>query len=167
MTAPKSLYSWDIIIKKYQDILFIDKRSEENILDLLTVNETSQDNQPVDDETINGVRQLMQEAVKVNNSWRYQQYIKDKKINLAEKDPFIEVEDQVAARLGYMYKIWDIGNKKKICIRSSVHSYLQKPGQEDPSVEGQPKPVYQNSYAFLEYEQNKSNWKQNLDMMMA
>jgi translation initiation factor 3 subunit D len=152
MTAPKSLYSWDIIIKKYQDILFIDKRSEENILDLLTVNETSQDNQPVDDETINGVRQLMQEAVKVNNSWRYQQYIKDKKINLAEKDPFIEVEDQVAARLGYMYKIWDIGNKKRICIRSSVHSYLQKPGQEDPSVEGQPKPVYQNSFAFLEYE---------------
>lgn len=66
----------------------------------------------------------MQEAVRVNNSWKYQQYKKDKKVNLAEKDPFIEVEDQVAARLGYMYKIWDIGNKKKICIRSTVHSYL-------------------------------------------
>lgn len=41
MTAPKSLYSWDVIIKKYQDKLFIDKREEPNMLDYLTVNETS------------------------------------------------------------------------------------------------------------------------------
>jgi len=41
MSAPKSLYSWDVAIKKYQDKLFIDKRDEENMLDLLTVNETS------------------------------------------------------------------------------------------------------------------------------
>lgn len=41
MTAPKSLYSWDIVIKKHQDKLFIDKRDEPNILDNLTVNETS------------------------------------------------------------------------------------------------------------------------------
>jgi hypothetical protein len=41
MTSAKSLYSWDVIIKKYQDKLFIDKRDEPNMLDLLTVNETS------------------------------------------------------------------------------------------------------------------------------
>jgi hypothetical protein len=41
MTAPKSLYSWDVIIKKYQDKIFIDKRDVPNMLDLLTVNETS------------------------------------------------------------------------------------------------------------------------------
>jgi len=56
MTAPKSLYSWDVIIKKYQDKLFIDKRDDENILEFLTVNETSHENQPVDDESVNGVR---------------------------------------------------------------------------------------------------------------
>jgi len=28
MTSPKSLYSWDVIIRKYQDKLFIDKRDE-------------------------------------------------------------------------------------------------------------------------------------------
>ena len=56
MTAPKSLYSWDVIVKKYQDKLFIDKRYEENILDYLTVNETSHENQPVDDDSVNGVR---------------------------------------------------------------------------------------------------------------
>lgn len=93
MTAPKSLYSWDVIIKKYQDKIFIDKRDETNMLDYLTVNETSHDNQPQDDETLNGTRQLMQEAVHVNNNWIYQQYSKDKKFDLKEKDPFIEVED--------------------------------------------------------------------------
>jgi translation initiation factor 3 subunit D len=41
MTAPKSLYSWDVIIKKFQDKLFIDKRDVPNMLDLVTVNETS------------------------------------------------------------------------------------------------------------------------------
>ena len=44
MTAPKSLYSWDVIIKKYQDKIFIDKRDESNMLDNLTVNETSHEN---------------------------------------------------------------------------------------------------------------------------
>ena len=92
MTAPKSLYSWDVQIKKYQDKVFIDKRDDPNMLDNFTVNETSQDNQPMDDDTINGVRQLMHEAVSVNKSWKYNQYSKDKKIDLNEKDPFIEVE---------------------------------------------------------------------------
>lgn len=64
----------------------------------------------------------------MNNSWRYQQYQKDLKIDLAEKDPFIEIEDQVAARLGYQYKIWDLGKKRKVCIRSTVHSYLPRAG---------------------------------------
>ena len=56
MTAPKSLYSWDVIIKKYQDKIFIDRRDETNMLDYLTVNETSHDSQPLDDESVNGVR---------------------------------------------------------------------------------------------------------------
>ena len=56
MTAPKSIYSWDVIIKKYQDKVFIDKRDEPNILDNLTVNETSNENQPIDDQSVNGVR---------------------------------------------------------------------------------------------------------------
>lgn len=172
MTAPKSLYSWDVIIRKYQDKVFIDKRDDENMLDMLTVNETSYENQPMDDDSINGVKQLMQEAVSVNNSWKYQQYSNERKIDLDEKDPFIEVEDQVALRLGYMYKIWDLGNKKRICIRSSVHSYLPKAGEEDQPVkvegeEEKEKPTYQNTYALVEYEGNKSNWKSTLDMMMA
>ena len=57
MTAPKSQYSWDVIIKKYQNKLFIDKRDDPNMLDLLTINETAQHNdQATDDDTVNGIR---------------------------------------------------------------------------------------------------------------
>lgn len=114
----------------------------------------------------------MQESVNVNNAWKFHQYEKDKKINLPEKDPFIEVEDQVAGRFGYMYRIWDLGHKRKICIRSTVHSYLSK-GNEDElaqneeSKEERPKQIYQNTFALVEYEQNKTNWKTSLDQMMA
>ena len=63
------------------------------MLDYMTVNETSHDTQPIDDDSINGVRQMMSEAVSVNHSLIYQQCSKDKKFDLQEKDPFIEVED--------------------------------------------------------------------------
>jgi len=71
MTAPKSLYSWDVVIKKYQDKLFIDKRDEPNMLDNLTVNETSHESQPVDDDSVNGVKQIMEEARKVQDRILY------------------------------------------------------------------------------------------------
>jgi translation initiation factor 3 subunit D len=41
MTSSKAGYSWDLIIKKWGDIVFIDKRDEENMLDCQTVSETA------------------------------------------------------------------------------------------------------------------------------
>jgi hypothetical protein len=81
MTAPKSQYSWDVTIKKYKDKIFIDKRDEHNMLDLLTVNETAPYNdQPLNDDTINGVKAIMEEAVTVNNALLYQSYLKDRSV---------------------------------------------------------------------------------------
>jgi len=33
MTAPKAQFAWDIVIKKFKKLIFIDKRDKENILD--------------------------------------------------------------------------------------------------------------------------------------
>lgn len=96
------------------------------MLDYLTVNETSQDNQPMDDDTVNGVRSLMEENVIVNNSWLYQSYQKDKMIKLSEPNPFLEHEGQVAINVGYIYKIWKLGPHRRICIRSTIHGYIPK-----------------------------------------
>jgi len=140
MTAPKSLYSWDVVIKKHGDKLFIDKRDDPNMLDHLTVNETSHDTQPVDEDSVNGVRQIMKESVDVHNSFLYQQYAKneERKYNLGEKDPFMADEHEVCVRQGYVYKIYRLEGKRRICIRSTVHSYKSKTETEG----GETKVVY-------------------------
>lgn len=100
MTAPKSLYSWDVQFKKHQDKIFIDKREETNMLDYLTVNETSHESQPADDDSVNGVRALLEEAKKVQERILYQECVKkdEFKHSFKEKDPFIEDEHQIAVR---------------------------------------------------------------------
>lgn len=80
----------------------------------------------MDDETVNGVRQIMEEAVNVNNSWLYQAQSKSTILKLSESNPFVEAEGQVVTNVGYVYKVWNLGIKKKICIRSTIHSYIPK-----------------------------------------
>jgi translation initiation factor 3 subunit D len=41
MTSSKAAFSWDLVIKKFEGLLFIDKRDDENILDWQTVSETA------------------------------------------------------------------------------------------------------------------------------
>ena len=71
MCSTRAVYSWDVQIKRFQNMLFIDKREDEegctNMLDMQTVHETAQpDYTPLDDDSINGTRQLMKEAAKVH-----------------------------------------------------------------------------------------------------
>ena len=60
MCSTKCVYSWDVCIKKFMGMIFIDKRDEEgaqNMLDMQTVAETAlPDYTPIDDDSINGVR---------------------------------------------------------------------------------------------------------------
>lgn len=69
----------------------------------------------------------------------------------------------MAVRQGYLYRIWKLDNKKRICIRSSVHSFKSRTEVEG----GEPKVVYQNVYTMLEYELSKMRWKANLDQQLA
>lgn len=78
MTISKSNYSFDLEIKKFDNKIFIDKRQSEdeeekltNLLNFQTVCENSVDFQPYDDASVNGIKQLMQEAQKLNNSWTH------------------------------------------------------------------------------------------------
>ena len=68
MTANKSIYSWDVKITTFQNKIFIDTREEPNMLDRQTINETSAENQPADDDSINSVKKLMKEATDIHNS---------------------------------------------------------------------------------------------------
>lgn len=74
-------------------------------------------------------------------------------------------EHEVCVRQGYLYKIWRLENKKRICVRSTVHAYKSKTAPAEEG--GEAKVVYQNTYTLLEYENSKANWRANLDLMMA
>lgn len=64
MAAPRSVYSWDLVIEKVRDKIFIDKR-DDSAFDFLTVDETSFE-PPPDDESINSPDKLAMEATYVN-----------------------------------------------------------------------------------------------------
>lgn len=110
MCSTRAVYSWDIMIKKFGTNLFIDKRDEEgahNMLDLQTVSETAlPDYTPLDDDSVNGVRQLMKEAAKIHTNVLQAAQDHKKFIELNCDDPHEEAEDQKMLRLGYRYKIY-------------------------------------------------------------
>lgn len=170
MCATKSNYSWDLEIKVCDGTIFIDKRAEEpeqNILNYLTVCETSLDYQPNADNTINGIRPLMKEARRVNNSWMNAALSQNvaSQHQFDEENPFIEDAEQVATRMGYVYKIWEIqeedaerGKKqKKICIRCQLHSHTGKTRADTGERE------FMNLYAFNEHSLVRTNWRENID----
>jgi ribosomal protein S26 len=68
----------------------------------------------------------MEEAVTANNALLYQSYQKDKSIPFDEPNPFVELEEQVAVRVGYVYKVFTLPKRRKICIRCSIHTATQK-----------------------------------------
>ena len=113
MCSLKSNYSWDIEIKKFGNMVFLDKRqddAENNILNYSTVCENAIEHQPKDDKGVNGIKALMREAKQINNSWLHFAQNKDPAgvVNFDDENPFIEDENQVATRVGYQYRIWKI-----------------------------------------------------------
>merc|ERR1719421_1894505 len=60
MAAPRSVYSWDIVVTKRDGKMFFDKRNGSPI-DFLSVNETANETPP-NDSSINSSTSLAQEA---------------------------------------------------------------------------------------------------------
>jgi translation initiation factor 3 subunit D len=76
MAAPRSVYSWDIIIQKINGMIFLDKR-DMSTFDLLTVSETAREPPSSDDsDSINHPHKLSIEATVINQNFS-QQVLKD------------------------------------------------------------------------------------------
>ena len=71
MCVKSSVYSWDVVITRVGDKLFLDKR-DGGSLDLLTVNETAPDQLPEEKDNINGVQNLSLEATTINQNYGQQ-----------------------------------------------------------------------------------------------
>lgn len=110
MCCTRSNYSWDIVIEKIGDKLFMDKRDNTEF-DLLTVNETSVDPPNEDGNSLNSPRNLAIEATFINHNFSQQVLKSGEKYKFDNPNPFItEEEDGEVASVAYRYRKWDLGN---------------------------------------------------------
>ncbi|KAK3208574.1 hypothetical protein GRF29_77g1184326 [Pseudopithomyces chartarum] len=115
MCATKSVYSWDLVITKRNNKLFIDKRDNSN-LDMVTVNENATD-APLETsegnkDTINSPGALMLEATHINNVFPLQVVSESQtnKVEMPHEHPFYneEVESDPPASKAYKYRRFDL-----------------------------------------------------------
>ncbi|KAF1975376.1 translation initiation factor eIF-3, subunit D [Bimuria novae-zelandiae CBS 107.79] len=113
MCATKSVYSWDLVISKRGNKIFIDKRDNSN-LDMVTVNENATD-APLETsegnkDTMNSPSALMLEATHINNVFPLQVVNESQKVEMPHEHPFYneEVETDPPASKAYKYRRFDL-----------------------------------------------------------
>ncbi|KAG1366842.1 putative Eukaryotic translation initiation factor 3 subunit D [Cocos nucifera] len=121
MCAPRSVYSWDIVIQRVGNKLFFDKRDGSQ-LDLLSVNETSQEPLPDAKEDINSAHSLAVEATYINQNFSQQVLLRDgNKVTFDESNPFAGEGEEVAS-VAYRYRRWKLDDDTYLIARCVVHA---------------------------------------------
>ncbi|XP_037030718.1 eukaryotic translation initiation factor 3 subunit D isoform X2 [Bradysia coprophila] len=157
MCCTRSNYSWDIVIEKIGDKLFMDKRDNTEF-DLLTVNETSVE-PPDDGNSLNSPRNLAIEATFINHNFS-QQVLKggSEKFKFDEPNPFVgEDEEGEVASVAYRYRKWDLNNGIVLVARCEHDAVLQSPTGDLQ---------YLSIKALNEWDSKAANgveWRQKLD----
>ncbi|KAI4304370.1 hypothetical protein MLD38_039891 [Melastoma candidum] len=121
MCAPRSVYSWDIVVQRVGNKLFFDKRDNSQ-LDLLSVHETSQEPLPEAKEDINSAHSLSLEAAYINQNFSQQVLIRDgDKVTFDEPNPFANEGEEVAS-VAYRYRRWKLDDDMHLIARCEVQS---------------------------------------------
>ncbi|KAK5459402.1 hypothetical protein LTS15_003530 [Exophiala xenobiotica] len=118
MCATRSVYSWDIVILKHGDKIFLDKRPDSSI-DLVTVNENAAD-APLEADSSNNTQQqngvkadsintpynLAMEATMINHNFAFQTVIESQnnKIEFPHPNPFYSANDETDPLASKVYK---------------------------------------------------------------
>lgn len=115
MCSTKSVYSWDLVITRRANKVFIDKRETSN-LDMVTVNENATD-APLElsegnKDSMNNPGALMMEATHINNVFPLQVVLESKtsKLTMPNEHPFYneDVETDPPASKAYRYRRFDL-----------------------------------------------------------
>lgn len=135
MVCARSIYSWDLVIQKVNDMIFIDKRDDSQF-DLLTVSETAQI--PPDDldnvEEINRPEKLSVEATAINQNFSQQALKNETELRKSyEPNPFFEEDpsapDAEPASVAYRYRKFTLGNINLV-LRCELHGWTSKYSEE-------------------------------------
>ncbi|KAJ3334348.1 hypothetical protein HDU76_000041 [Blyttiomyces sp. JEL0837] len=133
MCASKSVYSWDIVITKYDNKIFIDKRDGANF-DFVTINENAAE-PPMegDKDSLNTPSALAQEATHVLKSYS-QQVLKDAdRYVLPTASPFDDGES-LASGIN-RYRKWNLGDDISLIVRTTIDAVVQAAGANSLSLE--------------------------------
>ncbi|KAG9509454.1 Eukaryotic translation initiation factor 3 subunit D, partial [Fragariocoptes setiger] len=162
MCAPRSVFSWDIVVQRVGDKLFFDKRDESDF-DLLTVHETAIEMPFSDDpaSSVNSPRHLALEATYINHNFS-QQVLKmgEEKFEFENPNPFLETsEDKTeVSSVAYRYRKWKLGDDVTLVVRCEHDAAIIGPDN---------KPQFMNIKAFNEWDSRTTSnidWRQKLDV---
>ncbi|KAF7173149.1 hypothetical protein CNMCM5623_005372 [Aspergillus felis] len=149
MCAPRSAYSWDIVIVHQGDKIYFDKREGASI-DLVTVNENAID-APIEStdssgkqESINTPSALALEATFINHNFALQTVVEseESKVTFNHPNPFYNAaeETEPLASKGYKYRRFDLslqGDEEPLnmIVRTEVDAVMKNPlGGEDQQL---------------------------------
>lgn len=116
MCAPRSVYSWDLVITKQDGKIYLDKREGSNI-DRVTVNENAADAPLENAETtakdvLNSVGSLMDEATLINHifAWQVVNESDMSKRDMPNEHPFYDATEETdpPASKAYKYRKFDL-----------------------------------------------------------
>ncbi|KAI7999767.1 Eukaryotic translation initiation factor 3 subunit D [Camellia lanceoleosa] len=154
MCAPRSVYSWDIVIQRVGNKLFFDKRDGSQ-LDLLSVHETSQEPLPESKDDINSAYSLSVEAAYINQNFSQQVLIRDgQKVNFEESNPFANEGEEVAS-VAYRYRRWKLSDDMYLVARCEVQSVAE--------VNNQRSFLTQNALNEFDSKYSGVDWRQKLE----
>lgn len=160
MCAPRSLKTWDLVLTRVGNVLFIDKR-QDAVLEVLTVNETFTDRVLEKDEprlkfAVNSPERLGLEATAINQSFMCQlvaPVAAGDNAPALPPNPFTAEDGQKHQPVQYVYKSFQIEGGHTVVVRTEVHA-----------VNKLDKPV--NLYALNEFDSKLTgnvDWRQKLD----
>ncbi|KAL4996736.1 eukaryotic translation initiation factor 3 subunit D [Aspergillus recurvatus] len=141
MCAPRSVYSWDIVIVHQGNKIYFDKR-EGASLDLVTVNENAAD-APLEvaessgkQELINTPSALALEATFINHNFALQTVVEanNAKVDFNHPNPFYNAEEETEplASKGYKYRRFDLSLESdeeplNMIVRTEVDALVKNP----------------------------------------
>lgn len=130
MCAPRSVNSWDIVVERRGDQIFLDKRGGAPF-DVLSVNENAAD-PPADSDDLNGAASLSLEATYINQNFTSQVIQAKGKSYTPQPNPFYnaDIESEPLASTLYRYRKFDLSVEEdeelNLIVRTEVDAYLGK-----------------------------------------
>lgn len=159
MAAPRSVYSWDIIIEKTNGMVFLDKRDNSSF-DFLTVSETAAEPPSISDDTeeYNHPEKLSLEATMIDQNFSQQVLLeRDGVRKTFEPNPFFEANgEEEPASAAYRYRKFTLGPNLRLISRCELQCWHNKKGEEQ----------LMTCHAINEWDSKYSggvNWRMKID----